>query len=376
MSEVFACVLTLVALCLVGCTARKGGGATSAGATGRGVSVKSADIAGTNDNWENTTQIRSIAFSGSSTAWLVTGKDGELLHTSNGGATWDRVPAARVGGFDVINFINEQRGWAVSKQAQVWRTTDGGRTWTETASLRPPDGATEFTSANSILFADEQRGWIVETFSVWHTEDGGRDWARGLSTSLPASAGNDILDIFFLNPQVGWACGSRGRLYHTIDGGFTWHSQVVANGDDYFYQIQFIDTRTGWLKGGNSIYRTVDGGETWQPRQIAVEGIVAGLTSFVSADEGWIVGHLEQGGGTVAYSERGIVLHTTDGGSRWQTLEVGENEPFFSRVHFIDEREGWLFSRDNAYRTEDGGETWHLILRLPPVNQRATFRAG
>jgi photosystem II stability/assembly factor-like uncharacterized protein len=319
--------------------------------------------------WRNQTQVRSADFSGVNTAWLVTGKDGELLHTTDGGATWDRVPAPRVGGFEAIAFIDEQRGWAVSRRGQVYRTSDGGSTWTEASTLNYPGETGNFMSAYNMVFADEQRGWIAETFSMWHTEDGGKSWSRGLSGSLPAEAGKGLIDIFFLTPQMGWACGTEGRLYQTSDGGSTWHSQVVAKGVDYFYQVLFLDSRTGWLKSDNTVYRTVDGGETWRPRPIAGKDgdIVTGLTSFISAEEGWVVGHVVQGGDWALKSGRGIVLHTADAGAHWQALQVGEGEPFFSRIHFVDANAGWLCSRDNVYRTEDGGRTWRIVLKLPPI---------
>ncbi len=219
-----------------------------------------------------------------------------------------------------------------------------------------------------MYFANEQRGWIAETFSMWHTEDGGKSWAKGLSSSLSASAGKGLLDIFFVTPQIGWACGSGEKLYHTNDGGVTWQSQEVAKGADYFYQVIFPNPRVGWLKGGSSMYRTVDGGQTWQSRSIAGADLVIGLTSFISADEGWVVGHVRQEGDPTQSSKRGVVLHTVNGGLHWQAVQVGEHEPFFSRVRFMDESRGWLFSRDNTYRTEDGGKTWRVVLQLRPLS--------
>src|SRR5437763_708175 len=73
--------------------------------------------------WRNKSQISSAAFSGPDMAWFVTAKEGELLRTADGGNSWNRISASLIGGFEVINFIDEQNGWAFSKQANVWRTS-------------------------------------------------------------------------------------------------------------------------------------------------------------------------------------------------------------------------------------------------------------
>ena len=46
-------------------------------------------------------------------------------------------------------------------------------------------------------------------------------------------------------------------------------------------------------------------------------------------------------------------MRTSDGGESWQSISIGENEPFFDRIYFTDTVRGWLFARDTAYRTED-----------------------
>jgi photosystem II stability/assembly factor-like uncharacterized protein len=45
------------------------------------------------------------------------------------------------------------------------------------------------------------------------------------------------------------------------------------------------------------------------------------------------------------------------------------SEPDFNQIHFTDKQYGWLFARDNVYRTEDSGKTWQIVLNLPPINE-------
>jgi photosystem II stability/assembly factor-like uncharacterized protein len=119
---------------------------------------------------------------------------------------------------------------------------------------------------------------------------------------------------------------------------------------------------SGWPNGG--IYSTSDGGKTWQLQLAEAQKHSIGIQSlyFVNRDAGWAVGRVwpENIG---RESTHGIVLRSKDGGNNWQPIQVGEDEPFFDRVLFADAEHGWLFGRDKIYRTEDGGETWHIVLR-------------
>ena len=67
-----------------------------------------------------------------------------LYRTDDGGLTWVSVPTnvvwrsreARVGPIDILDFVDQNNGFAIrerymaSGHSQLLRTTDGGRTWT------------------------------------------------------------------------------------------------------------------------------------------------------------------------------------------------------------------------------------------------------
>ena len=79
-------------------------------------------------------------------------------------------------------------------------------------------------------------------------------------------------DICFTSPQLGWAVGDRGVIWHTDDGGSTWHEQqsnTVCN----LSGIDMVDDHRGSAVGGECqqgraatrgiVLRTDDGGATW-----------------------------------------------------------------------------------------------------------------
>jgi photosystem II stability/assembly factor-like uncharacterized protein len=105
----------------------------------------------------------------------------------------------------------------------IYSTHDGGATWQSGGPL--PEGT------NLLSFADVNHGWAAssDTADLWATTDGGRTWTKIASGSLAAYAGGggaaySALD--FVSPQIGWA--ERGApdystlLLKTTDGGRTW----------------------------------------------------------------------------------------------------------------------------------------------------------
>jgi photosystem II stability/assembly factor-like uncharacterized protein len=112
------------------------------------------------------------------------------------------------------------------------------------------------------------------------------------------------------------------------------------------------------------MYQTLNGGEAWHPLLLSKSN--SGTPSiqsisFVDKLEGWVVGQEKQAN---EGKFRGIILHTTDGGNSWSTINIKDNESIYSVVHFADLKHGWIIDQKNVYRTNDRGKTWKTVLRL------------
>ena len=42
----------------------------------------------------------------------------------------------------------------------------------------------------------------------------------------PLPQGNNLLDVFFIDENTGWAVGVKGSIIHTTDGGESWKTQL------------------------------------------------------------------------------------------------------------------------------------------------------
>jgi len=156
----------------------------------------------------------------------------------------------------------------------LWRTDDGGSSWI--AVTLPPapwtgPGATLFALALPVLHG--QDGWMAGAGGVttganalqhawlYRTHDGGRTWTVA---DLPATAGPN--SDFSRAPSL-WFAGylngdnERAFLYHSVDGGTTWTRvrELPFNPRG----LQFGDDLHGYAAGFDAIWVTVDGGRTW-----------------------------------------------------------------------------------------------------------------
>ena len=82
------------------------------------------------------------------------GMDGLILHTQNGGKTWQRQESHTANFLDDVFFISETEGWIVGKEGLVLHTKDGGQNW------RPQHTETR-TDLKAIYISSRDSGWVV-----------------------------------------------------------------------------------------------------------------------------------------------------------------------------------------------------------------------
>lgn len=156
-------------------------------------------------------RVSAIDFIDPATGWIVVDFDSggfSVLHTDDGGASWARQLSGVEGGRAYyLKFFDVAVGvlGLVGTTPQLYRTHDGGQTWT---GLPVPNTS---GSVLSWSFVDSYFGWalISGTTAMWplpaylyRTEDGGETWKN---LGVPAPALRRDLD-------TGTAAAARGKL--------------------------------------------------------------------------------------------------------------------------------------------------------------------
>jgi len=216
----------------------------------------------------------------------------------------------------------------------------------------------------------DQEAWMVgELGRIFHTADGGQTWHR-----QDAATKRPFLAITCLEPGHAWVAGKEGIVYETRDSGASW-KKVDTGSARHVFALQFANAQRGHGVGDyGTMIHTEDGGASWTvdrvpdrvvlPEMALDMGVEPGDVnlyglSYGSADRAWTVG------------EFGIIMASTDGGLTWGQ-QRGPFESTLFGVYFADAQRGWAVGIDSVIlRTEDGGITW--AVESSPVRQRSFY---
>lgn len=222
------------------------------------------NIKRTNDNGTTLTEeytgytsqnFRKVATSDSSHFFAIA-NEGILI--ANWGTTeWTTVTMPTSSHLRDIFFFNNGVGYITADAGLIFKTTDGGVTWTEMITEGTGGG-----SINNIFFTTETNGFICGFNFFRSTSDGGATWST-ITGFVAEHASYQLQEIDFLNPNVGYVCGDIGYIYKTTDGGVNWVKQTTGT-EESIQGIDMISETQGYACGyAATVLGTTDGGTTW-----------------------------------------------------------------------------------------------------------------
>jgi photosystem II stability/assembly factor-like uncharacterized protein len=256
-----------------------------------------------------------------------------------------------------ISFADPMNGYAAAELGAVYRTTNGGQSWTTVMNLGFPYywyGVQAFSAQTALVvgFQNSSGAGIAR----W-TDNGGVTW----TSDIVIDSNNWLLGLRFADALHGIAYGNLGYVYVTQNGG--------RNAEDWTKVM--TDPELGWLAGnftfrtdmnayiaGISFCHSTDGGYTWAVYPSA-DPVFDGGCSFPDLLHGWT------GGGQISSPVSGWVHRTTDGGSRWSGRILQTSYPI-RIVQFFDANHGFAAggniysSAGGIWSTADSGDTWGL----------------
>lgn len=300
----------------------------------------------------------SLLYSNSNVAWAASASG--IWRSTNGGRTWKNIPVPPLQGvqekvwFMAISFPNAREGWGLVPlsgggyaggwEVAVYRTTDGGDTWTNAAThlqgtfgvVGLPNSIVFFHSAIGIITAKDDPSVDAPGISV--TRDGGRTWVREFLPPRPQLKPPAL-------PDDPVACN------------FSERPAKIFTPQDAVIHVDFTCSRS--VSGESTqpfalLYITHDSGTTWKystplPLKSSGEyGQVKTTSEFVDLNHGWLVDSIAQ-----------TLYTTTNGGRTWASLRSG-NFPGTKQLNFVSPQVGWAVTDSAPFllKTSDGGRTW------------------
>ena len=169
--------------------------------------------------------------------------------------------------------------WAAGGERGIYKTTDGGLSWSRVLDPGPDAGGTDLVmdpGNRKVLYAAtyERRraSWGFNgggpASGIWKTVDAGRTWSR-LENGLPkGDKGRIGLDVYRKNPDIVYARVEHPKesgVYRSENGGASWAKMSSTNPRPmYFSQIRIDpnDDKRIYV-GGTQMHVSDDGGKTF-----------------------------------------------------------------------------------------------------------------
>lgn len=294
-----------------------------------------------------------IVFHGKDTGWIPIAMNSRfisegywqdrvvgILKTIDGGSTWLMITPilgangdTLMGDLPCVSFPTSTIGW-LAMWNRIFRTTDGGLTWTEQTDIDTARGA---YATIGIHFSDTLKGMMVTDNCIYRTSDG-HHWATK-PFSFPETVGgfaNGGLHFitpdtaFIFAPGVYSYTGYSDTGFRTTDFGTTWSKFLFPHAVPYpvgcfNVAASFVNVDTGWYIGSDQcastaqspydcncmtvqghtycdicyrtycndncfqIMRTVDGGQSWT-REPVSHGCYLNSIFMLNDSTGWAVG--------------------------------------------------------------------------------------
>ncbi len=180
---------------------------------------------------------------------------------------------------DVVWVAGVGNLWTSNPERGVFKSTDGGATWTTVLFVDDHTGAIDLVLdpsnaqvAYAAMYQRQRRTWGFNGggpgSGIYKTTDGGASWTELNNGIPPGDKGRIGLAISASDPQVLNALiehPSESGTYRTEDGGATWRKMSSHNGRPMYYSHIFIDPTdpTRVYTAATNTDMSEDGGATW-----------------------------------------------------------------------------------------------------------------
>lgn len=255
-------------------------------------------------------------------------------------------------------------------------------------ALDTPAEASELAAKgliNGLALAGQRVVGVGQRGHVVYSDDQGKSWRQA---KVPVAS--DLVAVSFPTPRQGWAVGHDGVVLHSEDAGANWTKQLDghvlgallveyyrgrrgAGGDEGgekwvaeaerfaaqgaenpFLDVWFADEQNGFVVGAfNLILRTADGGKRWEPWLHRTDNPQA-LHLYAIRGAGG------ESGEVFATGEQGLVLRLDAAAGVFRALATPYKGTYFGVAPARDAV--IVFGlRGNAFRSVDGGRSWHKV---------------
>jgi len=250
---------------------------------------------------------------------LAAGEHGIILYSEDDGDHWQQADVPTRQMLTGIHFADARNGWAVGYDGLILFSEDSGESW-----RIQRDGLAVQQQTNLELHETKHRKFRKLQQALQSAEKEARpslelaledaqldleDAEIALEEPVFTS---QLMDVWFQDPDVGWAVGVFGTFVGTADGGQHWVNRAgeLDNPDEYHLNAITGDGRGRvFIAGeGGVMFRSLDSGLTWEKLAHIYEGSWFGAI------------YEETTGSLFVFGLRGNLYRSADFGTTWRLV--------------------------------------------------------
>ncbi len=247
------------------------------------------------------------------------------------------VPATET--FDAFYFVDDNTGLLIN-YFEVFKTTDGGESWTE---LDTDLTAQQMTGFGNTVVLDP-------LYELYISPDAGETW-NTVDFSEEQWELNRGVYLFSETDMIVFSqLGADFFINRSEDMGQSWNTQQIFAFPEWAFGFFAFDFDDLILSDYQALHYSGDGGDTWQVSNFDFDFTPTNPLAYAQYDESSLF----------AIAPGGRCIESVDRGANWLTKGfLPEFDGQLTAVDFEDENLGLVTTTGGSiFRTEDGGVTW------------------
>lgn len=182
---------------------------------------------------------------------------------------------------------------------------------------------------------------------------------------------NDLADIAFFSPSVGYAVGTHGTVIRTRDGGKTWQPVTAPDSSDII-SVTATDSlgvmvTTSSAFGTGAVFQSKDQGNTWRKTLVDTRSFYATAINQQKL-----------------YSASSSIYASANAGVNWQKQKPLNGTSLYTKLDFTDEKNGMVAGNISGILTysadilkTNNGNNWYKldVFSYPNSNAYSAFSA-
>jgi len=310
-------------------------------------------------NWLNLNDIplnrnlTAVATNGSDILTAV-GEKGTICRSNDLNDSWFNISSFCPNFSFQIAFVNSTTGF-IASYCDIYKTTNSGMNWFGMNSQN--------SGFERLHLVDTACGYTSTSSSrIYKTTNGGVNW---LVSNFNSNYG--VNGIYAINRDTVFVSGNGARIHRSLNGGEYWTESILGNWDQNMGEICFINSKTGYLLGGNfgyDYFKTTNTGGSWQRVPIGLDVVpykikkIDSLSLYCSSRLGLT-------------NTSGLII-STNSGLNW-TYKMVSGPYYGGDSYFINRNTGYYlttgnYSTSNCYlwKTTNAGDNWTNVTL--PIN--------